>query len=91
MANRVEIVRHKNNLTAYFYLPRETSDLSVSMEEVGPGITIDRTDTGKAIGIDITSLASVSCESLNEILHKIEQPPLTFEEITDLFGSPVPA
>ena len=58
--------RHGRPVAAYYYLPRQAGQKSVRTRRVEPGLMIDYTSEGQAIGIEITapsklSLAALSC------------------------------
>ncbi|MBN1342989.1 MAG: DUF2283 domain-containing protein [Phycisphaerae bacterium] len=71
-------------LAAYFYLPRNADDRSVRTEPCGEGLLIDYTSDGRAIGIEITSPASISLEALNRALAVADQQPARPEELGPL-------
>ena len=60
--------RHGLPLAAYYYLPRATDQESARTRRVEPGLVIDFTADGQAIGIEITAPAKVSLGALNAVL-----------------------
>lgn len=63
--------RHGRPIAAYYYLPRETNQKSVRTRRVEPGLLIDYTAEGQAIGIEITAPGKVSLTALNAILGEL--------------------
>jgi predicted RNase H-like HicB family nuclease len=56
--------RHGRPIAAYYYLPRDTKQKSARTRRVEPGLVIDFTAEGQAIGIEITTPAKVSLAAL---------------------------
>jgi len=67
--------RHGRPIAAYYYLPRETKEKSVRTRRVEPGLVIDYTAEGQAIGIEITAPGKVSLAALNSILRELGHAP----------------
>jgi uncharacterized protein YuzE len=65
--------RHGRPLAAYYYLPRDASQKSARTRRVEPGLVIDFTAEGQAIGIEITAPAKVSLATLNAVLKELGQ------------------
>ena len=65
--------RHGRPIAAYYYLPRNGNPKSTRTRRVGPGLIIDFTAEGQAIGIEITTPAKVSLTALNAILRELGQ------------------
>lgn len=63
--------RHGRPIAAYYYLPRETNQKSARTRRVEPGLVIDFTADGEAIGIEITAPGSVSLAVLNGVLREL--------------------
>ena len=61
-------------IAAYYYLPRETNQKSVRTRRVEPGLVIDFTADGQAIGIEITTPAKISLAALNAVLRELGHP-----------------
>ncbi|MDA1091993.1 MAG: DUF2283 domain-containing protein [Acidobacteria bacterium] len=63
--------RHGRPIAAYYYLPRETGQKSAKTRRVEPGLIIDFTADGQAIGIEITAPGKVSVTALNTVLQEL--------------------
>jgi uncharacterized protein DUF2283 len=63
--------RHGRPIAAYYYLPRNTNQKSTRTRRVEPGLVIDFTADGQAIGIEITTPAKVSLAALNAVLREL--------------------
>ena len=59
--------RHGQAIAAYYYLPRRANQKSARTRRVEPGLVIDFTADGEAIGIEITTPAKVSLAALNAV------------------------
>ena len=66
--------RRGRPIAAYYYLQRETNQKSVRTRRVEPGLVIDFTADGQAIGIEITTPAKVSLAALNAVLRELGHP-----------------
>jgi len=76
--------RHGRPLAAYLYLPRAPGDKSHYSDKAGAGLIIDYTETGKAIGVEITAPGILDVAELNRVLAGIQAPALTAEDIAPL-------
>ena len=65
--------RHGKPLAAYYYLPRDSGEKATRTRRVEPGLIIDLTAEGKAIGIEITAPSKVSLAALNAVLKELGQ------------------
>lgn len=63
--------RHGQPIAAYYYLPREGGEKSARTRRVEPGLIIDFTTDGRAIGIEITAPGKVSLAALNAVLQEL--------------------
>jgi len=72
--------RHGRPIAAYYCLPREAHQKSARTRRVEPGLTIDFTADGQAIGIEITAPVKVSLAALNV-------PPAMSMTRADVFNS----
>jgi hypothetical protein len=63
-------------LAAYLYLPRLSNDKSARSVVAAPGLVVDYTSRGKAIGVEITSPATVSLAAINRVLRDLGALPL---------------
>jgi uncharacterized protein YuzE len=71
-------------LAAYFYLPREEGDRRVRTERADPGLLIDFTEDGRAIGIEITTPSNLHLSQLNHVLEGLGLTPVAKEDIAPL-------
>lgn len=69
---------------AYLYLPRESGDISHHTSVAAPGLVVDYTDDGRAIGIEITAPSKISLGEINRVLRGLELPPLDRSELAPL-------
>lgn len=76
--------RHGRPMAAYLYLPRATKDKSHRTSTADPGMIIDYTEGGKAIGIEITAPSKVSVNDLNRVLASLGAPELTSDDVAPL-------
>ena len=76
--------RQGKPLAAYLYLPRQSGDTSCRTVKVDPGLVIDYTADGRAIGIEITSPSRVTLTGINRALATANQEPLTSNDLTPL-------
>jgi uncharacterized protein YuzE len=76
--------RHGRPLAAYLYLPRLPKDKSYRTERVEPGLVIDYSRTGKAIGVEITAPSKLSAPVLNRVLRRLGAPTVTRADLAPL-------
>lgn len=79
--------RHGRPMAAYYYLPREAHQKSARTRRVEPGLVIDFTAEGQAIGIEITAPAKVSLAALNEVLKELGQAPASEADLAPLLAA----
>jgi uncharacterized protein YuzE len=79
--------RQGKPLAAYYYLPRETGQKVTRTRRVEPGLIIDLTAEGKAIGIEITAPSKVSLEALNAVLQELGQAPASPTDLAPLIAA----
>lgn len=79
--------RHGRPMAAYYYLPRETGQKSVRTRRVEPGLVIDFTAEGQAIGIEITAPAKVSVVALNAVLKELGHAPASQGDLAPLLAA----
>ena len=79
--------RHGRPIAAYYYLPRETSQKSVRTRRVEPGLVIDYTADGQAIGIEITAPGKASLAALNGILRELGHPLASEADLAPLVAA----
>lgn len=71
-------------LAAYLYLPRPSDAKSVRTEQHGDGILVDYMENGDPMGIEITAPERITADTLNAVLERLGQPPITDEEFAPL-------
>ena len=71
-------------LAAYLDLPRQPTDKSYRTERVEPGLVIDYSRRGTAIGIEITAPARLSAPALNRVLRRLGVPTVTRADLAPL-------
>lgn len=76
--------RHGRALAAYLYLPRRTRDRSTRTRRVDPGLVIDLTADGRAIGIEITAPTRVTVTALNRVLRELGAALVTRADLAPL-------
>jgi uncharacterized protein YuzE len=76
--------RHGRPLAAYLYLPRAPGDKSRRTERAGAGLIVDYTESGKAIGGEITAPERVNVSDLNRVLAGLQLPALKEEDVAPL-------
>jgi len=79
--------RHGRPIAAYYYLPREANQKSARTRRVEPGLIIDFTADGQAIGIEITAPGKVSLAGLNEVLNQLGHPPATAADLAPVLAA----
>ena len=79
--------RHGRPIAAYYYLPRDTNQKSVRARRVEPGLVIDFTADGRAIGIEITTPAKVSLAALNAVLRELGHPPASEADLAPVLAA----
>lgn len=79
--------RNGQPIAAYYYLPRETNQRSVRTRRVEPGLVVDFTAEGQAIGIEITAPTKVTLAALNAVLHELGQPPASQADLAPVLAA----
>ena len=79
--------RHGRVVAAYYYLPRQSADLSVRTERVDGGLLVDYAADDRPIGVEITSPSSLDLARLNELLVRLGQSPATPEDLAPLVAA----
>lgn len=79
--------RHGQPIAAYYYLPRDTTQKSVRTRRVEPGLVIDFTAEGQAIGIEITTPAKVSLTALNAVLRELGHAPASQADLAPVLAA----
>jgi hypothetical protein len=76
--------RKGRSLAAYYYLPRRAGQRSYRTKETAPGILVDYTRAGTAIGIELTSPSAITLRALNRVLTELGQEKLSRTEFAPL-------
>src|SRR3970282_135823 len=79
--------RHGRPIAAYYYLPREANQKSARTRRVEPGLVIDFTAEGQAIGIEITAPAQVSLSALNAVLPELGHAPASEADLAPVLAA----
>jgi hypothetical protein len=79
--------RHGRPIAAYYYLPRRTDQKSARTRRVEPGLVIDFTVDGQAIGIEITAPAKVSVAALNAVLKELGHAPASEADLAPVLAA----
>ena len=79
--------RHGRPWAAYLYLPRAPGDKSRRAEQVGIGLIVDYTESGKPIGVEITAPEKVSIADLNLVLTGFHMSALKDEDVAPLWAA----
>jgi uncharacterized protein YuzE len=79
--------RHGRPIAAYYYLPREANQKGVRTRRVEPGLIVDFTAEGQAIGIEITTPAKVSLAALNKVLKELGHAPANEADLAPVLAA----
>ncbi len=79
--------RQGRPIAAYYYLPREAHQKSARTRRVEPGLIIDFTAEGQAIGIEITAPAKISLVALNAVLKELGHPPASEVDLAPVLAA----
>jgi hypothetical protein len=79
--------RHGRPIAAYYYLPREANQKSARTRRAEPGLVIDFTAEGQAIGIEITAPAKVSLAALNGVLKELGHAPASEADLAPVLAA----
>jgi len=79
--------RRGRPLAAYYYLPRKSREKSYRTQRVEPGLIIDFSRSGHAIGIEITAPDRVSVAALNRVLRELGAEPVRRADIAPLLAA----
>jgi uncharacterized protein YuzE len=71
-------------LAAYLYLPRKAGTKSIRTQEVAPGLRVDYSAEGKAIGIEIVSPSRVTADHVNAVLERLGLEPLAPDKLSPI-------
>lgn len=79
--------RRGRAIAAYFYLPRRPRERSHRTSLAAPGLVIDFSRRGKAIGIEITAPSKVTLVALNRVLRSLGFRPLKRADLAPLLAA----
>ena len=79
--------RHGRPIAAYYYLPRGANQKSARTRRVEPGLVIDFTSEGQAIGIEITTPAKISLTALNAVLEEHGHAPASQADLAPVLAA----
>lgn len=79
--------RNGRPVAAYYYLPRRAGQKSYRTVRVEPGMVIDFSRTGKAIGIEITAPSAVTLPVFNRILRDLGFSALKRADLAPLLAA----
>lgn len=79
--------RHGRAIAAYYYLPRQVDQKSVRTRRVEPGLVIDFSTEGQAIGIEITTPTKLSLAALNAVLRELGHPPASQADLAPVLAA----
>jgi len=79
--------RRGRPMAAYYYLPRRPGQRSVRTRRVEPGMVIDFTRGGRAIGIELTAPSRLSVTALNRVLRELGFPPVSREDLAPVLAA----
>lgn len=76
--------RHGRPLAAYFYLPRRARAKAVRTRRAEPGLIVDLSAKGEALGIEITAPAVLTVAALNRVLREFGAAPVHRADLAPL-------
>jgi hypothetical protein len=79
--------RHGRPVAAYYYLPREAHQKSARTRRVEPGLIIDFSAEGQALGIEITAPSKVSLAALNAVLNDLGHAPASEADLAPVLAA----
>ena len=79
--------RQGRPVAAYYYLPRSADQKSVRTRRVEPGMIIDFSAEGQAIGIELTAPDLLSLRELNAVLEQLGQAPATEADLAPVLAA----
>jgi hypothetical protein len=79
--------RRGRPLAAYYYLPRKAREKSYRTQRIEPGLVVDFSRSGRAIGIEITAPERVSVVVLNRVLREIGAEPVRRSDLAPLLAA----
>lgn len=79
--------RNGRPLAAYLYLPRRMRDRSARTRRVQPGLVVDLTTDGRAIGIEMTAPGRVTVTAVNRLLRELGCALLSRSDLSPLWAA----
>ena len=79
--------RRGRPIAAYYYLPRDPNQKSARTRRVEPGLVIDFTAEGQAIGIEITTPGKISLAALNAVLRELGHAPASQADLAPVLAA----
>jgi len=79
--------RRGRAIAAYYYLPRKPGERSFRTSRIEPGLVIDYSRAGRAIGIEITAPGRVTLAAVNRVLRKLGFSALTRSDLAPLLAA----
>jgi hypothetical protein len=86
--NYLEVTFRKGRpIAAYYYLPRRPGQKSFKTMLADPGIVVDFSRSGKAIGIEITAPSKISIAAINRVFRKLGLPTIKSSDLAPLLAA----
>jgi len=79
--------RHGSPIAAYYYLPRRPGQKSYRTRLVAPGMVIDFSRSGHALGIEITAPSKLTLATINRVLRQLGCTPLKRADLAPLLAA----
>jgi len=76
--------RRGRPIAAYYYLPRRSGQKSVRTRRIEPGLLVDFSRAGRAIGIEITDPTGLSVAAFNRVLRDLGCSPVSRADVAPL-------
>lgn len=74
-------------IAAYYYLPRRGGESSFVTRQAAQGLLVDFSETGEAIGIEITAPADVTLDAINGVLTELGHAAIKESDIAPLHAA----
>jgi len=88
MQRYLEITFRKGKpVAAYLYLTDDQGEKSQRSEEFGSGLVLDFDQGDELVGIEITSPASMTVDSVNDALQRHHMPLIASDELSPLVAA----
>lgn len=79
--------RNGKPVAGYLYLPRAGKGRCARTEEAVPGLLIDLSESGEALGLEIAAPGKVTLDDVNAALKSLGLEPITAEELAPLIAA----